>query len=90
MQFYFTAGDSMFGIYLATKHQQEPPEQQVIGAPRTSFLVARADLDRIAGVLEKRGRLFQGPIDHPASGHYGASLYAKDPSGNFLEFCSRR
>jgi catechol-2,3-dioxygenase len=90
MQVYYTVGDSTFGVYLSTKHQQEPPEQQIVGVPRTAFLVARADLDRIAGILQKRNRPFQGPVEHPASVPYAASLYTKDLSGNFLEFCARR
>ena len=91
MQYYYTVGDSIFGVYLSTKHQQEPPEHQIVGgAPRTAFLVARADLDRIAGILKKRNRPYEGPVEHPASVPYAASLYCKDPSGNFLEFCTRR
>jgi hypothetical protein len=91
MQIYYRVGDSMFGVYLATKHQQEPPEEQIVGgAPRTAFLVARSDLERIAGILSARNRLFEGPVEHPASVPYAASLYCKDHSGNFLEFCARR
>ena len=91
MQVYFTVGDSIFGVYLAIKHQQEPPEKQIVGgAPRTTFLTARAELDRIAGILQKRRRLFEGPVAHPASAPYAASVYCKDLSGNFLEFCARR
>ena len=90
MQVYFAAGDSVFGLYLATKHQQEPPEEQIVGAPRTGFFVPRGDLDRIAAALAKRQRLFEGPVDHPASAPFAASLYCKDLSGNFLEFCAPR
>ena len=91
MQYYYAVGDSIFGVYLAIKHQQEPPEKQIVGgAPRTTFLTARAELDRIAGILQKRRRLFEGPVEHPASAPYAASIYCKDLSGNFLEFCARR
>ncbi|HEY4134801.1 MAG TPA: VOC family protein [Alphaproteobacteria bacterium] len=90
MQVYFSAGASVFGVYLATKHQQEPPEERLVGTPRTAFLVARGDLDRIAAVLQKRRRPFQGPVEHPASAPFAASLYCKDTSGNFLEFCAAR
>jgi catechol-2,3-dioxygenase len=91
MQYYYTVGDSIFGVYLATEHQQEPPEEQIVGgAPRTMFLTTRADLDRIAGILKRRNQPFQGPIEHPASAPYAASVYCKDMSGNFLEFCTRR
>jgi catechol 2,3-dioxygenase-like lactoylglutathione lyase family enzyme len=90
MQVYFSVGDSVFGIYLAIKHQQEPPEEQIVGAPRTAFVTARGDLDRIAGILQKRHRLHQGPVEHPPSAPFAASLYCKDLSGNFLEFCAPR
>lgn len=90
MQVYLTAGDAIFGIYLATKHQQEPPEEQVVGAPRTGFVTTRGDLDRIAAILQKRQLPFQGPVVHPAATLFAASLYCKDPSGNFLEFCVPR
>jgi len=90
MQVYFTAGSAVFGIYLATKHQQEPPEEQLIGTPRTAFLVASGDLERIATLLQKRRRPFSGPVDHPKSVPFAASLYCKDQSGNFLEFCAPR
>lgn len=90
MQVYFAAGDSVFGLYLATKHQQEPPEEQVVGTPRTAFMTSRSDLDRIAGILQGRRRRFQGPVEHPASAPFAASLYCKDLSGNFLEFCAPR
>jgi catechol-2,3-dioxygenase len=90
MQVYFTAGSAVFGIYLATKHQQEPPEEQLVGTPRTAFLVGPGDLERIAAVLRKHHRPFEGPVDHPKSAPFAASLYCKDQSGNFLEFCVPR
>jgi catechol-2,3-dioxygenase len=90
MQVYFAAGNSIFGIYLATKHQQEPPEEQIVGTPRTAFVTTRHDLDRIAAILQKRERPFQGPVEHPSSVPFAASLYGKDPSGNFLEFIAPR
>jgi catechol-2,3-dioxygenase len=90
MQVYFHAGKSIFGIYLATKHQQEPPEEQAVGSPRTAFLTARADLDRIAAILERRRRIFEGPVTHSASVPFSSSLYCRDLSGNFLEFCTPR
>ena len=87
MQVYFEAGSSIFGIYLATKHQQEPPEEQIIGAPRTAFAVESEDLQRIAAILQKHRRPFEGPVEHPKTAPFAASLYTKDASGNFLEFC---
>ena len=87
MQVYFSVGSSVFGIYLATKHQQEPPEEQLIGTPRTAFQVAPGALERILAILRKHRRPFTGPVEHSKSAPFAASLYCKDQSGNFLEFC---
>ncbi len=85
MQIYFTAGDSVIGIYLATAHYQEPPEEQLAGVPRVMLAASRATLDAAAAALDAAGCPYQGPIAHPASTPFSASLYFKDPGGNFLE-----
>lgn len=90
MQVYYKAGDSVFGVYLSVTHRQEPPEDQLIGSPRTGFWATHSELERIAATLQKRRRAFQGPIGHPASSPLAESLYCKDTSGNFLEFCVPR
>ena len=90
MQVYYQAGESVFGVYLSVTHRQEPPEDQAIGSPRTGFWTTHSELDRIADSLQRRHRVFQGPIRHPASSLIAESLYCKDTSGNFLEFCVPR
>lgn len=79
-------GNSVLGVYLANKHFQEPPEELIIGAPRTAFTVSsRAALDNAAKLLKSKERPFEGPVAHPQSSPIEASLYFKDPGGNFLE-----
>lgn len=87
MQIYFRAGDSVLGVYLATRHVQEPPEENLSGAPRLMLAASRAELDRAAERLALVGRAFEGPVDHPASAPLTASLYFKDTGGNFIEIC---
>lgn len=88
MQLFLRIGVSMLMLYLATRHFQEPPEDQAIGAPRTMFAAARGELDRVAGILEDARQPFQGPIEHGAASPIAASLYFRDPSGNFIELCT--
>lgn len=90
MQVYFQAGDGVIGIYLATRHVQEPPEEDLFGAPRTLIAAPRAALDAVAERLAAAGRAFLGPLDHPASAPHAASLYFRDTGGNFIEFCAPR
>ncbi len=87
MQIYFRAGDSVLGVYLATRHVQEPPEENLSGAPRLMLAASRAGLDRAAERLALVGRAFEGPVDHPPSAPLAASLYFKDTGGNFIEIC---
>jgi catechol 2,3-dioxygenase-like lactoylglutathione lyase family enzyme len=90
MQIFLQTGSSMLMLYLATRHFQEPPEGQVFGAPRTIFGVKRDELDRTASLLEEAGQPFEGPVDHASTSPFDASLYVRDPSGNFVELCSVR
>ena len=85
MQFYYSVGDGTLGVYLATRHVQEPPEEQIVGMPRTGFVATREGLDRAAAALARARRPFSGPLDHPAPSPIARSLYFKDMSGNFLE-----
>ena len=87
MQIYFQAGDGVLGVYLSTRHVQEPPEENLSGAPRLMLASTRAGLDRAAERLALVGRGFEGPVDHPASSPVAASLYFKDTGGNFIEIC---
>ncbi|MGE5537791.1 MAG: VOC family protein [Gemmatimonas sp.] len=90
MQLFVRAGDATIGVYLANQHFQEPPEELAVGTPRAALATTRAQLDRTAKALQAKGRVFSGPVTHPASAPIEASLYFRDTSGNFLELCVPR
>jgi catechol-2,3-dioxygenase len=91
MQLYLRAGRGAIGVYLANKHFQEPPEEQLVGTPRIVLAVASRDrLDAAARRLAFHRRAFDGPVIHPLSAPLEASLYFKDPGGNFFELCVAR
>ena len=85
MQFFVRFGDAVLGIYLATEHRQEPPEEQVIGTPRIAFRATGQIADEAKKLLKHNKFPAQGPVKHPISVPIAASLYFKDPAGNFLE-----
>jgi len=84
-QVFIQFGHAVLGLYLATKHYQEPPEEQAVGSPRVAFRTSRRVLDEVVRILDQHRKPFQGPVDHPASVPIESSLYFKDPGGNFLE-----
>ncbi len=86
-QLYVQFGDSTLGIYLATKHRQEPPERQIVGTPRIGLRCGRAAFHRLVKVLAENHAPLQGPVEHPLTTPIAASLYVKDPGANFLEIC---
>jgi catechol 2,3-dioxygenase-like lactoylglutathione lyase family enzyme len=92
MQLYVRTGSGVLGVYLANKHFQEPPEEQLAGAPRIALAVTSRDrLDGAARLLASHRRSFEGPVIHPQSVPLvEASLYFKDSGGNFLELCVAR
>ena len=83
-------GSAVLGLYLATKHRQEPLEELAMGTPRVAFRTSRHVLDDAAKLLEENRQPFQGPMDHAASAPIQSSLYFKDPGGNFLELAVPR
>lgn len=87
MQIFYKMGDSILAIYLANSHVQEPPLRQATGTPRNAYWTDRATLDRAAGVLSKTRNAVLGPVQHPARSPIAASLYFRDPCGNFIELC---
>ncbi len=89
-QLYIQFGKAALGLYLATKHRQEPPEEQAVGSPRIAFRTDRSVLDNTATLLDEHQKPFQGPMDHPPSAPIQSSLYFKDPGGNFLELAVPR
>jgi catechol 2,3-dioxygenase-like lactoylglutathione lyase family enzyme len=88
--FFLRVGDSVLGIYLATQHRQEPPEKQIVGAPRIGLRVSRRTLDETVKLLKERRFPVHGPVEHPASSPNAVSVYSKDPGANFLELCVPR
>jgi catechol 2,3-dioxygenase-like lactoylglutathione lyase family enzyme len=86
MQFFVRAGRDVFGVFLATKHDQEPPEELIVGCPRTSFIVPAAELDRIADLVRDFRLPMIGPVKHPVSVGWAFSLYFRDRGANFIEF----
>jgi catechol 2,3-dioxygenase-like lactoylglutathione lyase family enzyme len=88
MQLFLRAGRGAVGVYLANKHFQEPPEEQIVGTPRIALAVDGRDrLDAAARRLAFHRRPFEGPVTHSSSAPIEASLYFKDPGGNFFELC---
>lgn len=88
----FVIGDFLLALTVARNRMEMPPADKFRGAHgfRHGFQVSRDRFDEIRRALDAHGVSYQGPIEHPASGPLGASLYFKDPSGNYLEFTWRR
>ncbi|MGH7794501.1 MAG: VOC family protein [Candidatus Binatia bacterium] len=89
-QLFVRVGEGVLGLYLATRHRQEPPEEQIVGTPRIGFRAGRRVVDQIAKLLAEARLPVQGPTEHPSSAPLAASLYVKDPGANFLEICVPR
>lgn len=87
MQLFVETGEDVLGIYLTNKPFQEPPEEMVIGTPRTAFRVTRTALAAIAARLEGTSHPTVGPVEHPTGSPVRHSLYCRDPGANFIEFC---
>ena len=84
--------DYVFFVALAEKALPRPPETQYRGLDgfRPGFVVSKPRFEETVAALKRNGIGFEGPVDHPAQGPFGQSIYFKDPSGNFLEFLWRR
>ena len=85
-------GDFLFALMLPKDRMPMPPDGQHRGANgfRHGFAVPRQRFDEIVGRLREHEVGFDGPVEHPARGPLGQSVYLKDPGGNFLEICWRR
>lgn len=88
----FVIGDFLLALTVARNALDMPPADQFRGAHgyRHGFQVSHAKFDEIRAALDAHGVPYQGPVAQPEAGPFGASLYFKDPSGNFLEFVWRR
>jgi catechol 2,3-dioxygenase-like lactoylglutathione lyase family enzyme len=89
-QLFVRLGAEILGVYLATQHRQEPPEEQIIGTPRIGLRTNRRGLEQCAKVLAEARFPIQGPVEHPPEVPVAASLYVKDPGANFVEICVPR
>ncbi len=87
IQIFLSLGASVLGIFLATRHCQEPSPDQARGTPRTAFVLDRAGLEAMAADLGATGVALEGPVAHDRGTPIAESLYFRDPCGNFLEFC---
>ena len=58
----------------------------------TSFLEDasgfKGTAERAAAILSEAKIAAVGPVQHPAGSPIAASLYFRDPCGNFIELCS--
>lgn len=88
----YEVGDYLLALTTARSPMTMPADGQMRGAHgfRHGFQVARARFDAAIKELSARGIPFQGPIEQPAGGPFGQSIYFHDPSGNFLELVWRR
>jgi extradiol dioxygenase family protein len=84
--------DYLIALMLARDFMPMPPDQQIRGAHgfRHAFAVPHERFDALQSLLKAEGVAFEGPVEHSPRGPFGASIYVKDPSGNFLEFVWRR
>lgn len=82
-----TVGAAKVSLYLADRHIQEPPPEQLRGAPRLAISATPEQIERAVAVLGRHGVPFEGPQDHAAPCPAARSLYFRDPAGNFLELC---
>ncbi|MDX1483256.1 MAG: VOC family protein [Alphaproteobacteria bacterium] len=88
IQIFLDLGEGALGIFLATAHRQEPPPERACGTPRTAIAIDRAAIDGWAETLAGLGVAVEGPVVHDGRSPLAASVYFRDPCGNFFEFCA--
>jgi len=88
LQLYLRVGAVPFAVYLANQHFQEPPEEALVGTPRTAFAVSEPVLNDARRRLEQARWPHAGPATY-AGGPVRQALYFKDPGGNFIELSLR-
>ncbi len=82
-----TIGEAKVSLYLADHHIQEPPPEQLRGAPRLALTATAEQMERAVTVLQSHGVPFEGPVRHAPPCPAVESVYFRDPAGNFLELC---
>jgi catechol 2,3-dioxygenase-like lactoylglutathione lyase family enzyme len=90
MQLFVRAGSATLGVFLTYERYQLPLEEQIAGTPRIGFGVSATEFATLADRFAQAKIAVEGPHDHPPTSPYRAALYARDRSGNFLEFCAER
>ncbi|HEY4134588.1 MAG TPA: VOC family protein [Alphaproteobacteria bacterium] len=88
VQVFYRMGDAVLGIFMALRHEQEPPPHQAKGTPRVAYWTDAAALDRTAEILADARIAALGPVRHGAKSPISSSLYFRDPCGNFVELCA--
>lgn len=91
VQVYFTlGGGASLAVYLASRQYLAPLDDEISGVPRLALRTNRKALDSIAAFFTEKKRGVEGPIEHDRKLPIAASVYVRDPGGNFLEFCAVR
>lgn len=80
-----TVGRAKISIYVADRHVQEPPPEQIHGLPRLAISATSDEIARATEVLTRHEVPYEGPVQHAPPCPAVQSLYFKDPAGNFLE-----
>jgi catechol-2,3-dioxygenase len=83
-------GDSVVALFLYEEHVQEPPPDEVAGAPLVALTATREQIARAVEAFRRHRIPFEGPVEHEASAPIECSVFVRDPSGNFLELCCPR
>jgi len=83
-------GGALIPMFLARRHEQEPPPEQLRGSPRHAFPVTEQQMEKAIELLKKYDVDFEGPVQHPDYALVERSLYFRDASSNFLELCTPR
>ena len=83
-------GDYLFVLF---PHRRPIPGSETprgIDGGRHAFAVSHARFGEIVEHVREEGIPFEGPVEHPAEGPLGESIYLTDTGGNFIEVCWRR
>jgi catechol 2,3-dioxygenase-like lactoylglutathione lyase family enzyme len=84
-QVYFRFGETRLALFLAGKHRQEPPEDQVTGTPRVVF-ESPLSISTIAQRLAKPPISLTPEDRLPMTFQVEApAMYLRDPGGNFVQ-----
>src|SRR4030095_11513278 len=85
-----TVGRAKVSLYLAGYHRQEPPPEQLRGAPSLALTATAEQIQQATDVLARHAVAYEGPVRHGEASPAVQSLYFRDPAGSFLELCQLR